>query len=68
MEDKIEKIATNVGRPKKEIAEGRVRLSTLLQPNLIMWLKIQAVENHSTLADMLENAVNMYKYEKERNR
>lgn len=68
MEDKLEKQPKSIGRPKKENAEGRVRLSTLLQPSLIKWLKIQAVESQSSLADILENAVNLYKYEKERNK
>lgn len=57
-----------MGRPKKEIAEGRVRFTTMFQPSIIKWLKIQAAENNSSVADILEIAVNFYKYEKERNR
>jgi hypothetical protein len=68
MEEIKSKQSAPIGRPKKEIAEGRIRITTMLQPALIKWLKFQAVENNGSIADILENAVNLYKYEKERNR
>jgi 2-hydroxy-3-keto-5-methylthiopentenyl-1-phosphate phosphatase len=55
------------GRPKKEAAIGRVVLSSLMQPYLKKWLKKYADDNSCTVADVLENAVNFYKYEKEKN-
>jgi hypothetical protein len=56
-----------MGRPKKEAAIGRVALTSLMQPHLKKWLKKYADENECTVADVLENAVNLYKYEKEKN-
>jgi hypothetical protein len=67
MEEIIEKKVPQMGRPKKEIAEGRTRFTTTLQPALIKWLKIQAAQNNGSVADILENAINAYKYEKEKN-
>jgi hypothetical protein len=55
------------GRPKKESAIGRVVLSSLMQPHLKKWLKRYADDNECTVADVLENAVLFYKYEKEKN-
>jgi hypothetical protein len=46
---------------------GRTRFTTTLQPALIKWLKIQAAQNNGSVADILENAINSYKYEKEKN-
>ena len=62
----MESIKKN-GRPIKESARGRVVLSSLMQPHLKKWLKRYADDNNCTVADVLENAVNLYKYEKEKN-
>jgi hypothetical protein len=63
-----EKNEVKKGRNKKEIAEGRVKFTTSLQESLIKWVKIYAVETKQTPADILETALNLYKYEKERNK
>lgn len=55
------------GRPIKESAVGRKHLSTMMQPSLIKWLRKYANENDCSIADLLENVVLAYKYEKERN-
>ena len=55
------------GRPIKESAAGRVVLSTLVQPYLKRWLKEYANKHDCSAADVLENAIVAYKYEKERN-
>jgi hypothetical protein len=66
MENETEKEPVRIGRPKKEIAQGRARFSTMLQPSLIKWLKHYSAEHGITAADILENALNLYKYEQER--
>jgi hypothetical protein len=55
------------GRPIKESAAGRVVLSTLVQPHLKRWLKDYANKHDCSAADVLENAIQFYKYEKEKN-
>ncbi len=55
------------GRPKKEAAIGRIVLSSMVQPHLKRWLKEYANKNDCSAADVLENAILFYKYEKEKN-
>jgi 2-hydroxy-3-keto-5-methylthiopentenyl-1-phosphate phosphatase len=64
--NEMESIKKN-GRPIKESARGRIFLSSLMQPYLKKWLKKYADDNNITVADVLENAVLFYKYEKEKN-
>jgi hypothetical protein len=60
--------AAQSGRPLKEAAKGRVKLTTMMQKSLVKWLKTYAVEKEMTTADVLETAVNLFKHEKEMNR
>jgi glutamyl-tRNA reductase len=60
--------AAQSGRPLKEAAKGRVKLTTMMQKSMIKWLKTYAIEQDMTTADVLENAVNLFKYEKDKNR
>ncbi len=60
--------AAQSGRPLKEAAIGRVKLTTMMQKSLVKWLKTYAVEKEMTTADVLETAVNLFKHEKDRNR
>lgn len=55
------------GRPIKESAVGRVVLSSMIQPHLKRWLKDYANKHDCSAADVLENAILAYKYEKEKN-
>lgn len=55
------------GRPIKESAEGREQLSTMMQPTLKKWLRKYANDSDCSVADLLENIVTAYKYEKEKN-
>jgi hypothetical protein len=61
-------LGNKTGRPKKAIAEGRVKLTTSMQSSLVKWFKKYAIDTGQTLADVLESAANQYKYEKERNK
>ena len=56
------------GRPPKEAAIGRVKFTTAVQPYLVKWLKIQAANTGVSVADIVENALNAYKHEKDMNR
>ena len=60
--------AAQSGRPLKEAAIGRVKLTTMMQKSLVKWLKTYAVEKEMTTADVLETAVNLFKHEKDMNR
>jgi hypothetical protein len=42
------------GRPLKEIAIGREKFTTMLQPDLVKSLKRQAIDEGITVADLLE--------------
>lgn len=56
------------GRPLKEAAQGRVKLTTMMQKSLIKWLKKYAVDKEMTTADALETAVSLLKHEKDMNK
>jgi hypothetical protein len=43
-----------IGRPKKAIADGRIKYNTMLKPEHIKRLRIRAAENEMTPADLLE--------------
>jgi hypothetical protein len=43
-----------IGRPRKEIADGRIKYNTMLQPTWIRKLRIRAAEQDITPADLLE--------------
>jgi hypothetical protein len=43
-----------IGRPKKAIADGRIKYNTMLKPEHIRRLRIRAAENDMTPADLLE--------------
>jgi hypothetical protein len=56
-----------LGRPKKESSENRVRHTTSINDRLLKWFKHYAIEQGITTADAIEKAMFLYKYEKERN-
>lgn len=60
--------AAQSGRPIKEAAIGRVKLTTMMQKSLIKWCKTYAIANDMTAADVLETAVSLFKHEKDMNR
>ncbi len=43
-----------IGRPKKAIADGRIKYNTMLRPEHIRRLRVRAAENDMTPADLLE--------------
>jgi hypothetical protein len=43
-----------IGRPKKAIADGRIKYNTMLKPEHIRRLRVRAAENDMTPADLLE--------------
>ncbi len=43
-----------IGRPKKEIADGRVKYNTMIKPEWIRALRIRAAEQDISPADLLE--------------
>jgi len=47
----------SMGRPKKAKSQGRVKLTTQLNAELIKRAKIRAVENGESLADLIEEAL-----------
>ncbi len=65
---KIEKVAKvapkndtpQYGRPLKEIAIGREKFTTMLQPDLVKSLKRQAIDEGITVADLLENILSEF--------
>lgn len=61
-------IPKTYGRPLKEAAIGRVKFTTAVQPSLVKWLKIQAANTGVSVADVVENALNTYKHEKDINK
>ncbi|MFM2267111.1 MAG: hypothetical protein RL757_552 [Bacteroidota bacterium] len=48
------------GRPLKEIAIGREKFTTMLQPDLVKSLKRQAIDEGITVADLLENILSEF--------
>lgn len=56
------------GRPLKEAAIGRVKFTTAVQPSLVKWLKHQAADTGVSVADVVEQALAAYKYEKDMNK
>ncbi len=59
---KIEEIKMHIkyGRPQKEIAAGRTKFTTMLQPDLVKQLKRTAIDSGVTVADLLENVLGGY--------
>ena len=43
-----------IGRPKKEIADGRIKYNTMIKPEWIRALRIRAAEQDISPADLLE--------------
>ena len=50
----------SMGRPKKEKAKGRVKLTTQLNEDLIQESKIRAIQTKVSLADLIEDALRLY--------
>jgi hypothetical protein len=48
------KMQLKYGRPQKEIAAGRTKFTTMLQPEMVKQLKRQAIDMGITVADLLE--------------
>ena len=48
------KMQLKYGRPQKEIAAGRTKFTTMLQPEMVKQLKRQAIDDGITVADLLE--------------
>jgi hypothetical protein len=48
------KMQLKYGRPQKEIAAGRTKFTTMLQPEMVKQLKRQAIDKGITVADLLE--------------
>lgn len=61
MTKKLEMADRATGRPKKEAAKDRVKFTTSLRSDLVKWLKLQAIEQGVTPADILEKAIMRYK-------
>ncbi|NJN33869.1 MAG: hypothetical protein HC817_06095 [Saprospiraceae bacterium] len=61
-EVKVEEIKMQIkyGRPQKEIAAGRTKFTTMLQPDLVKQLKRTAIDSGVTVADLLENVLSGY--------
>ena len=54
------KMQLKYGRPQKEIAAGRVKFTTMLQPEIVKQLKRQAIDDGITVADLLESLLQEY--------
>lgn len=48
------------GRPMKENAVGRVKFTTMLQPDLIKQLKRVAIDENVSVADLIELSIKKY--------
>lgn len=48
------------GRPLKTSAAGRIKFTTMLHPDLIKHLKRTAIDENSSVADLLEIAIKNY--------
>ena len=48
------------GRPQKEIAVGRTKFTTMLQPEVVKGLKREAIDRGVTVADLLETILGNY--------
>ncbi len=48
------------GRPQKEIAVGRTKFTTMLQPEVVKGLKREAIDRGVTVADLLETILSNY--------
>jgi hypothetical protein len=48
------KMQLKYGRPQKEIAAGRTKFTTMLQPEMVKQLKRKAIDEGITVADLLE--------------
>jgi hypothetical protein len=48
------------GRPQKLIATGRTKFTTMLQPDIVKELKMQAIKKGITVADLLETVLENY--------
>ena len=48
------------GRPQKEIAVGRTKFTTMLQPEVVKGLKREAIDRGVTVADLLETILGGY--------
>lgn len=66
MEEKSK--SNKTGRKRKEASADRVKYTTAINDSLLKWVKHYAIENGVTSADVIENALNLYRYEKDRNR
>lgn len=62
-----EKNKSKTGRKRKEASADRVKYTTAINDSLLKWVKHYAIENGVTSADVIENALNLYRHEKERN-
>jgi hypothetical protein len=56
-----------VQTPIKEVAIGRVKLTTAMLPDVVKWVKVYAAETGVSPADILEAAVLDYQDKKRRN-
>jgi hypothetical protein len=45
------------GRPVKEVAVGRVKFTTMLQPDLVKQLKRAAIDENISVADLIEKSI-----------
>ena len=48
------------GRPQKEVAIGRTKFTTMLQPDIVKQLKRTAIDKGETVADLLEHIIGQY--------
>jgi hypothetical protein len=51
------KMQLKYGRPQKEIAAGRTKFTTMLQPEMVKQLKRKAIDEGITVADLLETLI-----------
>jgi hypothetical protein len=56
-----------MGRKRKEASADRVKYTTAINDSLLKWVKHYAINTGVTSADIIENALQLYRYEKERN-
>jgi hypothetical protein len=54
-------------QPSKEVAIGRVKLTTAMLPSVVTWFKVYAAQKGVTLADVLEAAALDYQDKIRRN-
>jgi lipoprotein-anchoring transpeptidase ErfK/SrfK len=54
------KMQLKYGRPQKEIAAGRTKFTTMLQPEMVKQLKRKAIDEGITVADLLETLLVEY--------